>query len=262
MYDQWGQVTQNGHKPHSSTAPQDSAITTQPTAKPIKNGTRKPPIDYKHWINSSLFAGGVLGSLWLISAISSLGSRSTNTIPQAIELEPTAPTEEMAPDAPPPLDDLASRRSQAWESVNQACEVDLPAITAEVDSELTSARADSWLLYAKQQCDADKNCQSPYDWLRQQLDNRGGKIQAITLADRLPTKSQPAADFRQNLADLTDISKALSSGVSARSLSWVPADRLNDAIDNCSDAAKRYESLTRAAEREATAIPGGVGNGF
>jgi hypothetical protein len=265
--------SQNGHQPYDpwGLPVQDSSISSlehsaptpeeQTALYPRKTSSLVSKLPKSNKFRSYMFIGGALVGAWSFGFLINLASRSTQTIPQAIELEPQATEEEVAPE-PPPLDDLASRRARAWEEVQQSCGVALPAIAAEVDAALTAARADSWKLYAKQQCDENEDCQSNYDRLRQHLDYKGGKIQEITLADRLPTKSKPARDFRQNLAELTDISKALSSGVSVQSLSWVPADRLNKAIDACSSDAKSYESLTRAAAREATAIPGGAGNGF
>jgi hypothetical protein len=152
---------------------------------------------------------------------------------------------------------LTSRRNEAWDNVVQSCGIDLQVTARDTDEEVRSARADSWLIFAKIRCDQDKNCESPYSWLNDQLTERGARIQRIALADRLPVKAEQIAAYRMAQADLLDISKALSSGVSARSLSWVPADELSDAIDACSDAAKRFESMTRAAIEDAQMFPEG-----
>lgn len=261
LYDAWG----NPVSPQQQPYPNHHTDTLVPAVKDAVQRTKKQQDSpLKGWGKSAAIAGSVLGALWIFSVLGSLSSRESVSTPQAIELAPVA-TEAIEPDPmePPSLTDLTSRRSQAWEQVRQSCGIELISTATATDTEVRSARADSWLLFAKQSCDADPKCGSPYDWLRQQLDERGARIQRIALADRLPVRAKEVAEYRQAQADLLDIAKALSSGVSARSLSWIPGDRLSDAIDECSSAAKRFESLTRAAVEDAQMFPeGGLNESF
>lgn len=265
--DSWGYPQESPQDSNGNTPPtrypQGHTDTLGPALNQAITNQRAPKIPaLKGWGKSAVIAGSILGVLWVVSAIGSLSSRESIAIPQNIDI-PTGEVEAINPEPePPPLSDLTSRRSLAWEEVRQSCGLNIQAIAGETDSEVRAARADSWLLYAKQQCDADPKCGSPYDWLRMQLDERGARIQRIALADRLPVRADEILEYRTAQADLLDIAKALSSGVSARSLSWVPADRLSDAIDQCSNAAKRFESLTRAAVEDAQMFPGGEGDAF
>ncbi|MCT7970273.1 hypothetical protein NG799_28560 [Laspinema sp. D1] len=265
--DSWGYPQESPQDSNGNTPPtrypQGHTDTLGPALNQAITNQRVPKIPaLKGWGKSAVIAGSVLGALWIFSVLGSLSSRDSISTPQAIELAPmTTEAIEPEPMEPPSLTDLTSRRSQAWEQVRQSCGLNLQSIAGETDSEVRAARADSWLLYAKQQCDADPKCGSPYDWLRMQLDERGARIQRIALADRLPVRAKEIVEYRQAQSDLLDIAKALSSGVSARSLSWVPADQLSDAIDDCSSAAKRFESLTRAAVEDAQMFPeGGLGD--
>jgi hypothetical protein len=260
MYDSgsWGGIDPD-EKPKDThrTYPSGHSDTLVPAVKTAIQSSKSTKFSsMKGWPRQALIAGGILGGFWILSSVLSLSSRESTSVPQAIELNPIAPVEEVTPE-PPPLSDLTSRRSTAWQEVQQACGVDLIAAADETDTEVSIARKDSWQLHSKQQCDKDPNCKSSYSWLQQQLDHRGAKIQQTAPADRLSTKAQEVLEYRQAQADLKDIARALASGVSPRALSWVPADRLSDAIDTCSDAARRFESLTRATIEEATALPGG-----
>jgi hypothetical protein len=261
-YDPWGNDPQDTTRatpyPNHHTDTLVPAVSQAVTRS--QNSPKLPSL--KGWGRQALIAGGILGGFWVLSSVLSLSSRESSSIPQAIELSPIAPVDELI-NEPPPLSDLSSRRNVAWQEVQQACGVELVAIANETDTELSLARRDSWQLHSKQQCDKDLNCKSPYSWLQQQLDHRGAKIQQNAPADRLSTKAQDALEFRQAQADLVDIARALSSGISPRAMSWVPADRLSDAIDACSNAARRFESLTRATIEEATALPeGGLNDEF
>jgi hypothetical protein len=256
QYDAWGQPLpqQDTHRAYPAT----HSDTLVPAVHNAIQGSKKPKIpQFKGLGKQIIIAGGILGGFWIFSNLITLSSRQAVSSPQ-LELEP-APVEaveETTPE-PPPLSDLTSRRSEAWREVQQVCGVDLIAAADVTDTEVSIARKDSWQLHSKQQCDKDPNCKSPYSWLQQQLDHRGALIQQNAPADRLSTKAQEVVTHRQAQADLKDIARALASGVSPRALSWVPADRLSDAIDTCSDAARRFESLTRATIEEATALPGG-----
>ncbi|MCT7970107.1 hypothetical protein NG799_27720 [Laspinema sp. D1] len=256
----WGgldpdEVPKDSHKAY----PANTTDTLAPAVSQAIQGSKKP----KHkdsandWVRRAAIAGGCLGALWLFSMFSSLASRQAVSSPQ-LELEP-APVETVEP---PPLTDLSSRRNTAWEEVRQACGINLQATAQETEDRISEARADAWILYAQQECMKSKNCESAYDWLRQQHDQRGAKIQQIALADRLSIRAEHVFDFRKALYDQRDIARALSRGVNARALSWVATDQLSDATDECSNAAKRFESMTRAAIEDATALPGGDPDAF
>jgi hypothetical protein len=258
QYDAWGNpIIQNNRNPY----PQGHTDTLAPAVSQAVTHSRNSPKlpSLKGWGRSAAIAGGCLGALWLFSLFSSLASRQSVATPQ-IQLEPEA-VEPIA-NEPPPLSDLSSRRSIAWEQVKQLCGVELQATAQMTDENVREARSDNWLIWAKFRCDQDKNCQSPYQWLNEQLIERGSRIQRIALADRLPIKAEQVLEYRAAQADLLDIAKSLSSGVSARSLSWVAADELSDAIDDCSRAASRFESLTRASVEEAQMFPGGPESEF
>lgn len=254
-YDAWGNPInpQDTHRAY----PQGHSDTLVPAVNQAIQSQRKPKIpQFKGLGYQALIAGSILGGFWVLSILLSLSSRQSVATPQ-IELEPVAPVEVAPAPEPPPLSDLSSRRSIAWEEVKQACGVNLQATAAETDENVRRARADNWTIWAKIRCDADKNCSSPYQWLNEQLIERGSRIQRIALADRLPIKAEQVSQYRAAQSDLLDIAEALSSGISARSLSWVAADELSDAIDECSRAASRFESLTRASVEEAQMFPGG-----
>ncbi|MCT7981532.1 hypothetical protein [Laspinema olomoucense] len=252
-YDAWGQpIPQDTHRAY----PSGHSDTLVPSVNQAIQSQKKPKIpQFKGLGKQALIAGGVLGAFWLFSSLITLSSRQSVATPQ-LELEP-APVEETIANEPPPLEDLSSRRNEAWETVRQSCGVDLQAIATSTEEAIGEARADAWILYAQQECMKSKNCESAYDWLRQQHDQRGAKIQSIALADRLSIRAEHVFDFRKALYDQRDIARALSRGVNSRALSWVATDQLSDSIDDCSDAAKRFESLTRATIEEAQAMPGG-----
>jgi hypothetical protein len=256
QFDEWGNPVspQDTHRAYPS-GHSDTLVPAVSQAVTRSNNSPKLP-SLKGWGRQAIIAGGILGGFWILSSVLSLSSRESSSIPQAIELSPIAPTEEVAPE-PPPLSDLTSRRSTAWQEVRQACGVDLINTAQLTDTNVRNARADNWKLWAKGRCDADKNCESPYQWLADQLVERGSRIQRIALADRLPIKAEQVSEYRAAQADLLDIAEALSSGVSARSLSWVPLDKFSDAIDDCSRAASRFDSLTRAAVEESQMFPEG-----
>ncbi len=261
MYDSgsWGGIDPD-EKPRDThrAYPEGHTDTLAPAVKTAIQSSKSAKFSsMKGWPRQALIAGSILGGFWILSSVLSLSSRESTSVPQAIELSPISPVEEPIANEPPPLSDLTSRRSTAWREVQQTCGVDLIAAAEATDTEVSIARSDSYQLFAKQQCDKDPNCKSSYSWLQQQLENRGALIQQNASADRLSTKAQEVLDHRKAQADLVDIARALSSGVNARAMSWVPTDRLSDAIDTCSDAARRFESLTRATIEEATALPGG-----
>ncbi|MGL5195379.1 MAG: hypothetical protein ACRC8Y_17495, partial [Chroococcales cyanobacterium] len=192
MYDSgsWGgidpdEVPRDTHRAYPAT----HSDTLVPAVNRAVTRSRTSPkfSSMKSWGRSAAIAGSLLGGLWLFSILGSLSSRQAVSSPQ-IELEPVAPVE-VAPE-PPPLSDLTSRRAIAWETVQQACGIELQTTASETRDAIRIARADSWLLYAKQECDRNKNCQSPYDWLRQQHDQRGARIQQIASADRLSIRAE------------------------------------------------------------------------
>jgi hypothetical protein len=210
QYDAWGQpLPQDTHRAY----PQQHSDTLVPAVNQAIQGTRKPKIpQFKGLGKQVIIAGGILGGFWVLSILLSLSSRQSVATPQ-IELEPVAPVEEPIANEPPPLSDLSSRRNESWEEVKQACGVNLISTAQNTDTNVREARADSWLIFAKVRCDQDKNCQSPYEWLNEQLIERGSRIQRIALADRLPVKAEQIAEYRQAQSDLLDIAEALSSGV-------------------------------------------------
>lgn len=262
-FDAWGYPQDtSGNAPKPTPYPNHHTDTLVPALNQAIVNQRAPKMPaLKGWGKSAVIAGSILGVLWVVSAIGSLSSRESIAVPQNIDI-PTGEVEAINPEPePPPLSDLTSRRSLAWEEVKQACGVNLQSIAQITDENVSDARSDNWTIWAKIRCDADKNCQSPYQWLNEQLIERGARIQRIALADRLPIKAEQVEAYRLAQADLLDIAKALSNGVSARSLSWVPADELSNAIDDCSRAANRFESLTRAAVEDAQLFPeGGLGD--
>lgn len=260
QYDAWGQPI-NPQDTHRAYPQQHSDTLVPAVSQAVTRSNNSPKMpSLKGWGRSAAIAGSLLGGLWLFSLFSSLASRQSVATPQNIELEP-APVEVQTPE-PPPLSDLTSRRSQAWEQVRQSCGIDLIASAQETEDRISEARADAWILYAQQECQKNKNCESAYDWLRQQHDQRGAKIQSIALADRLSIRAEQVFDFRKALYDQRDIARALSRGVNARALSWVATDKLSDATDDCSRAASRFETLTRASVEEAQAMPGGPDDAF
>jgi hypothetical protein len=207
----------------------------------------------KRAFQSIIISGGLFLIFWLLATLINLSSRDALVTPQ-LEIESK---KEETQEPISPISELSGRRNQAWQEVQLSCGGKFFQVLASTNEQVRIARGDAWLLFAKRQCDADKNCQSPYDWLRKQFDVIGAELQETTLGDRLPIKASEVAKYRQKQSDLQDIATALSIGVSGqRAVSWIPTDALSRAIDDCSTAAKRFETMTEAVKQEVESFPG------
>jgi len=245
-YDAWG-VAQD-----FSSFDDSSSITKQPSSKPVFAGGILKNSRIKE-LRPYLIAGGFFISLWGLSVLGNLASRQVQPIPQDMEI--TAPVaEEVTPPTPAP-DSLQARRARAWEDLQQACAVNLQGVAVETSREIDKARAAKWQLYANQKCNEDENCPSTFDKLEKYFNHHGAQTLDNAPAYALPSKAAATDEFRKGLGTVRAIALAMSSGVPQsppRGVSIVP---FASAMDKCGDAARKYNSLTKATREEASTVP-------
>jgi len=254
--------TQNGATPYNAwgaaqefssfDASDSSSITEQPTAKPVFAGGIFKNSRIKE-IRPYLIAGGFFISLWGLSALGNLASRQVQPIPQDMAV-PTPVAEEVAPPTPDP-DSLQVRRAEAWESLQQACAVNLQEVANETSRQIDEARAAKWQLYANQQCNEDQTCFSTSGKLEEHFNHHGAALLKTASGYALPSKATDTNEFRKGLGTVRDIAFAMGSGVSKNPPRGTSIARLAGAIDACGDAARKYNSLTKATREEALTIP-------